>query len=62
MDAEHTVLGNVTWQKVGGKMVCVGSAADPSFGQHQAIAGALLTPECEGRWANKASGCVFTHL
>lgn len=32
-----------------GEMVCVESAAEPSFGQHQAIAGALLNRKEDGK-------------
>lgn len=59
---DHTVLGSVSRQKVGGKMVCVRLAAEPSFGQHWAVVGALLTPECERGWANKTSGWLLIPL
>lgn len=61
--AEHTALGSVSGWNVRGKMLCTRSVAEPSFGQHEAVVvGALLTPECEGGWANKASAWVFPHL
>lgn len=45
MDAEHALLGSISRQKVGEKMVCVRPSAEPNFGQHWAVVGALLTPE-----------------
>lgn len=51
-----TVSRSVQRCKAGGKAVCVGSAAEPRFGQHRDVAGALVTADCEGGWANKALG------